>query len=166
MSKGSPVNILKNSFVPFSSGKLIQGSVEYVAIEVLVSWLIRKVMGMPRGLLNLSTIHAVSLPFLGGAVGFADASASYDENFSAQFQAGAKGVPAVWLAHYIVQVFEKGFTLPSGGIKEYLITAISKILSRPLASTVVGYLPDNVTDALAVLHALVVQQTAASNFSS
>ena len=162
----TPVNIVKNSFVPFSSFKLVQGSAEYIAIEVFVSWMIRRVMGLPRGLITLSTIHAVSLPFLGGAIGFADASAGYDEDFPAQFQAGAKGVPAVWLAHYIVQVFEKGFTLPAGGIKEYLVTAISKILSRPLASSVVGYLPDNVTDALQVLHALVIQQTKASNFSS
>ena len=165
MSESSAANLVTNVFLPFSSGKLIQGSVEYVAVEVLVSWMIRYVMSMPRDLIELSSIHLFSLPLLGGAVGFMDPAAGYEAEIKDQITGGAKGIPAVLLAHYIVQVFEKGFTRPNGAIKEYLVTMVAKMLSKPLTSMVIGYLPDNVSDALQVLHAMVVAQTKASNFS-
>ena len=123
-------------------------------------------MGMPRGLLKLSAIHGVSLPFIGGASGFVEPTAGYDADYADQFTSGAKGVPAVLVAHYIIQVFERGFTLPNAGFKEYIITAVSKILSRPLASTVYGYLPAGASNSLAVLHALMVRQAKASNLAA
>ena len=40
------MNIFKNLAAPFSSGKAIKGSISYVALEVLVSKLLRKIMQM------------------------------------------------------------------------------------------------------------------------
>ena len=95
-----------------------------------------------------------------------DASKGYDGNWGDQINAGVKGVPAVLLAHYIVEVFQKGFGLPSAGFKEYLVTAVTKVLSRPILASVYSYLPGMGQDGLDVLHALIVRQRTASNFSS
>ena len=162
----SAANIFTNAIAPVSGGYLAAGTAEYVTVEVFVSWLVRYIMGMPRGLLKLSAIHGVSLPFIGGAAGFVEPTKEYGADYSDQFVAGTKGEPAVLLAHYIVQVFERGFTLPNAGFKEYIITAISKILSRPLASTVFTYLPTGAQNSLAVLHALMARQAVGSNFAS
>ena len=161
----SAVKILTNTVAPVTSAYLAGGAVEYVAIEVFVSWLVRYIMNMPRGILQLSAIHGISLPLLGGAAGFVEPSKGYEAGYMDQFTSGTKGVPGVLVAHYIVQVFEKGFTLPNAGFKEYIITAISKILSRPLASTVYGYLPKGAADSLAVLDALMSRQAKASNLA-
>jgi len=44
------MNIFKNLAAPFSSGKAIKGSISYVALEVLVSKLLRKIMQMDNKL--------------------------------------------------------------------------------------------------------------------
>ena len=162
---GSVLNVFTNAIYPFSSGKLIGGSLDYVAIEVVVSWLIRRILGSPRSFLHMLQVHTLSLPLMGGAAGFADPPADLQETFGKQFAAGIKGVPAVLTAHWLVQIFNDGFTLPNAGFKEYLITAFAKIMSRPVFSTLDGFLPGEVQDAHAVLHALIERQTRASNFA-
>ena len=167
-SKGkepSVMNVAANTVIPVSSGALIGGSIEYVANEVLVSWLIRRFMGMNRSLTTLARVHTLSLPLLGGAAGFMEPPKGLGDGWVDQFTAGAKGIPGVLIAHYINQVFDKGFTYPSAGMKEYLVTAVCKILSRPVMSVVAAYLPAGGQDALEVFQNLVQRQAASSNFS-
>ena len=162
---GSLYNVLTNSIYPFSSVKLVTGSAEYIANEVAVSYIVRRILGSPRSFMQMAQVHALSLPLMGGSAGFMDPPGSLSEGWGDQIGAGIKGVPAVLVAHWILQVFEHGFTLPKGGFKEYLITAFAKIVSRPVLATINGFLPGAGQDALAVLHALIERQTRASNFS-
>ena len=163
----SVINIGTNGLLPFSSGPLLLGSSEFVANEVLVSWLVRRFMGMERSLFKLARIHTLSLPFLGGAAGFMDPAVGLDDkSWTKQMMAGGKGIPAVLLAHYIDEVFHRGFVFPSGGMKEYLVTMVAKIISRPVLSTVAAYLPGSGIEGLYFLHSLVTRQAANSNFAS
>lgn len=164
-SERSPVNVLKNTFAPFSSAKLIGGTTGYVANEIAVSYIVRKIMGKHKSLVELAAVHTLSVPLLGGAVGFMEPQGSYEDDWSAQFGAGFKGVPALFLAQYIIQIFNKGFTLPNEGFKEYLVAAFSKIVSRPVLSVINGYLPGSAVDSLEVLHTLVQRQAVGSNMA-
>ena len=164
-TEGSVMNVLTNSIYPFSSVKLATGSAEYVANEVAVSYIVRRLLGSPKTFMHMAQVHALSLPLMGGAAGFMDPPAGFDEGWGEQIGAGIKGVPAVLVAHWILQVFEQGFGLPKAGFKEYLITAFAKIVSRPVLSTINGFLPGAGQDALEVLHALIQRQTRASNFA-
>ena len=102
-------NVLSNAVVPFDPRrtKLLMGSLEYIAAEVIVAKMVRKVMKADnKGYLQLAYIHALSLPFMGGAAGFFDASSGYvgTDNqgqavgFTTNIMDGAKGIPAVLLA--------------------------------------------------------------------
>lgn len=132
----SAQNVFNNAILPFDVRKynLVAGSAQLVAIEVIVSKLIRKILGMGgRGFAELATIHAVSLPFLGGLSGFFDANQQYsNQDQTNALQDGAKGVPAVFFAQYIVNVAARGLHVPKFSFKEVLVTAASKTLSRPL----------------------------------
>ena len=99
----SIMNIGKNAILPFDPRKmkLGLGSAEYIALEVFVSAVVRKIMKAPKGYMELVAIHAISLPFMGGAVGFVDNNADIAKSpaqYGELFMDGAKGVPAVLLA--------------------------------------------------------------------
>ena len=164
-SESSVVNVFTNTVAPFSSAQLIGGTTGYVANEVAVSYMVRKMMGKHKSLFELAQVHALSVPLLGGAAGFMDPQGDFDDDWSTQFGAGIKGVPALFLAQYIIQIFNKGFSLPNEGFKEYLVAAFSKIVSRPVLSVINGYLPGQAADALQVLHNLVRRQAVASNLA-
>lgn len=132
----SAKNVFNNAILPFDVRKydLVLGSAQLVVIEVVVSKLIRKILGMGgRGFAELAAVHAVSLPFLGGFSGFFEGNnqVSGSSQMNA-FQDGAKGVPAVFMAQYVVNVAAKGIHVPKFSFKEMLVTAASKTLSRPL----------------------------------
>ena len=132
----APMNVFNNAILPFDVRKvdLVMGSVQLVAVEVIVSKLIRKILGMGgRGFAELAAIHAVSLPFLGGLSGFFDANKQLSgQKFGGAFQDGAKGVPAVLLSQYLINTAARGIHVPSFSFKEVLVTAASKTLTRPL----------------------------------
>ena len=165
-SAGAATNVPFNIIRPFSSGKLFTGYVEYVTIEVIVAWIFRRIFKMDRSLKAMYAIHGLSLPLMGGAQGFMDPAADYAQGWGDQFTTGAKGIPAILLAHYIFQVFNSGFGLPNGGFKEYIVTALTKVLSRPVASAVYPYLPEMGQDGLAVLHQLIIRQARGSNLKT
>ena len=165
-SSGKATNIAFNIIKPFSSGKLFVGYFEYVTLEVIVAWIFRRIFKMDRSLKSMYAIHGLSLPLMGGAQGFLDPPADYAQGWGTQIASGVKGIPAVLLAHYIVQIFNSGFGLPNGGFKEYIVTALTKVLSRPVASAVYPYLPEMGQDGLAVLHELIVRQARASNLKT
>ena len=130
------MNVFNNAILPFDVRKvdLVAGSAQLVAIEVIVSKLIRKILGMGgRGFAELAAIHAISLPFLGGLSGFFDANkALAGQTTSGAFMDGAKGVPAVLLSQYLINTAARGIHVPSFSFKEVLVTAASKTLTRPL----------------------------------
>ena len=130
------LNVFNNAILPFDIRRydLIAGSAQLVAVEVIVSKIIRKILGMGgRGFAELAAIHAVSLPFLGGLSGFFEPNKALSgQDMTTAFQDGAKGVPAVFLSQYIINTATKGLHIPKFTFKEVLVTAASKILTRPL----------------------------------
>ena len=156
-------NVGYNAVLPFDPRKmkLLMGSAEYVAIEVLVSALIRFMMKAPKGWTELVFIHALSMPFMGGAVGFLDTNRALDKNpkvWSELFMDGAKGIPAVLLAEWVLNTFYKGFHFPWFNMKDLLITAGAKTISRPITAFVLEYLPDNMQDSYVVCQQMIDNQ--------
>ena len=155
--------ILKNAVLPFNpmQAYLAGGAVEYVAVEVLVSKFLRKMLRFEdRGFLELAYIHALSLPFLGGASSFVEAPGSYTDDYVKQFTDGAKGVPAVLIAQWIVATCSRGFHIPSISIKDVFITAAAKSLSKPLLKIVFKNLPEDMASALNVVGEMTRKQNA------
>ena len=67
------LNIPQNAILPFDVRryKLALGSAEYIAIEVLISKLLRILLRRNnKGWVELATVHAVSLSYMGGSSGF------------------------------------------------------------------------------------------------
>ena len=162
-------NILPNVVVAFDprKTKLLLGSLEYIAAEVVVAKIVRKIIKADTvGWLQLCYVHALSLPFMGGAAGFFDPNEDYkgkdkdgkDFGFGQQFMDGAKGIPAVLIAQWIVASFAKGFHAPWFNLKELLITAGTKALTRPVVGFVFEYLPDAAAENLRVLDLLIQMQ--------
>jgi len=129
-------NVFFNAILPYDIRRqqLVVGCAQLVAIEVVVAKLFRKILGMGnRGVLELAAVHAVSLPFLGGLAGFfAPNGGLAGETFTDSLMAGAKAVPAVFLAQYIINTGASGFHVPKVSMKDVLVTAASKAITRPL----------------------------------
>ena len=65
----SRTNIATNVILPFDPRrtKLLLGSLEYIAFEVVIAKIVRKIIKADnKGWLHLGYIHALSLPFMGG----------------------------------------------------------------------------------------------------
>ena len=167
-------NVLSNAIAPIDirKGKQVVGAAEYVALEVAVSKIVRTVLKMEhRGFLELAWIHAVSIPFMGGLgapFGASKGLLETGENagYTAAFKDGAKGIPAVLAAQWVIATAYKGFHFPWFPMKDLLITAGSKTITRPIAHAIIGNLPKDMADGLLVLDALVGRQVDASNLKS
>jgi hypothetical protein len=170
-------NILTNVVLPFDPRrtKLLLGTLEYIAAEVIVAKVVRKIMRADnKGWLQLAYVHALSMPFLGGAAGFFDPQEQYTGNdskgkkigFATQLWDGAKGIPAVILAQYIVESFAKGFHAPWFNFKDLLITAGSKALTRPLVGFIYTYLPNDAANNLTVVDIMIGRQRNSSTLKS
>ena len=167
---GDYLNILTNIDLPydFRRTKLLLGSLEYIAFEVVVAKLIRKLMKMDNvGWARLAYLHAISLPFMGGAAGFFEEQEGYtgfkstDQKpvgFTDQLMDGGKGIPAVLLAQWILDSFAKGFHAPWFNIKDLLITAGTKALTRPIIGFIFTYLPDAFQENLLVVDEMIRRQ--------
>ena len=66
------------------------------------------------------------------------------------------------MAQYITNTALKGLHVPKLSIRDILITAASKILTRPLLTYVYGYMPDAVQGNFDANDDMVVQQVGAS----
>ena len=159
-------NVIDNAIAPVdfrNTGQLI-GTAEYVAVEVLVSKMVRTILKMEdRGIGELAAIHVLSIPFLGGAgAPFGPiAPFSGQNSYQQALMDGAKGVPAVLLAQWVLATSTKGFHLPWFSIKDILVTAGSKAISRPLVYSIIDKLPVGV-EGFAVMDELVNRQVGAS----
>ena len=156
------MNIGTNAILPFDPRKmkLVLGSAEYIALEVFVSAVVRKIMKAPKGYMELVAIHALSLPLMGGAVGFVGNNRDVrTSNWGELFMDGAKGVPAVLLAQWVLNTFYSGFAFPWFNMKDPLITAGAKVITRPLTSMIIDYLPADFQDGLDLLNGIVTRQS-------
>ena len=135
-------HVFMNILLPLNGAKMLKGSVLYVALEVAVSKLLRKITGFQdRSIMELSIVHTMSLPLMGGlsatmnntgesAVGYGS------DRIRQHAKQGLKGVPALFLANYIYNTFNNGFYVGSFSMKNLFIMAAAKMLTRPIASKV------------------------------
>ena len=67
-------NIFQNAILPLDPRKMkvLMGSAQYIAVEVLVSQLVRRIMKAPQSWTDTILVHTLSMPFMGGAAGFGD----------------------------------------------------------------------------------------------
>ena len=65
-------NIFQNAILPVDPRKMkvLMGSAQYIAVEVLLSQLIRRFMKAPQSWTDTILVHTLSMPFMGGAAGF------------------------------------------------------------------------------------------------
>ena len=161
-------NVFNNAIAPvdFRVENRVLGTAEYVAVEVAVSKIVRAVLKMEnRTVWDLFWVHLLSVPFMGGlgAVIGDPVSVQATDNYTQAFKDGAKGIPAVLAAQWVVATASRGLHVPWFGMKDLIITAGSKIISRPLVFSVYTKLPAQASDALAVIDALIQRQSLASN---
>ena len=171
-------NVFWNAIQPynFNYDNQLAGAATVVASEVLVGWVIRKVMKAPKPVLEMAYIHALSLPFLGGLSGYQEEPSfrtsipsgakkgETTQGYGHQLAAGAKGIPAVILAQYIVASFTRGFHVPWFNLKDILITAAAKAVTAPLLFALSESMPESLADGLEVMQQLVELQAASSVF--
>ena len=161
-------NVISNAIAPldFRRESQIVGTAEYIAFEVLVSKIIRQVLRMEnKGIAELAAIHLVSIPFLGGAgAPFGDLQpVAGSDGYVTALKDGAKGVPAVLLAQWVIATAYKGFHLPWFTLKDVLVTAGAKSITRPLVRSVHGFIGGLGQDGVAVMDELVRRQIGQSN---
>ena len=162
-------NIFKNAILPldFRKGKVVQGTILYVATEVLVAKILRRIMKAEnKSIMELAAVHTISLGFMGGTTAIFKKEEGWgSKNISDQVKAGAMGIPAVFIAQYVYNTFGKGFHLPFWSMKDALIMAAAKILTRPLLGMVYdkSKFTQNALDAQQLLED---EQIRASNFRS
>ena len=136
------MNVFRNAIDPINpqKPKVVQGTVIYVALEVAVSKLLRRIMSADtKSIIELTAVHTASLGLMGG-VGITlnnpgEPGKAYGvDRVMAHVNQGAKGVLAVYLAQYIYNVFFSGFRSSFFSMKDALIIAAAKILTRPIAA--------------------------------
>ena len=164
-------NILTNAVQPvdFRRGSQVAGSAEYIAAEVIVSYFARYLFKMEkRTVLELAAIHAVSIPLIGGlSAGFNDANVyAYESPWGDVVQDGAKGVPAVFAAQYVCNTALAGLHAPKLNFQDILVTAATKIVTRPIVSIIYPYLGETFRNNLDVVEELVSRQRSKSRLLS
>ena len=140
--ENSVKNIFKNAILPLNGGKMLKGSVLYIALEVAVSKLLRRIMGgHNKTVMELAMMHLISLGIMGGVTA---AMTSPGEKIVPYGHAkikqhakqGMKGVVPLFIAQYIQNTFYTGFYMGAVSLREAAITAAAKILTRPIASKI------------------------------
>lgn len=160
-------HIVSNATAPFKSGALLIGSVEYIALEVLVEMAIRMVIGgARRPLWSLVAVHAVSLPMMGGFMGGFNLLADESADFTTHLMDGAKSILAVFAAQYVVGISVHGFYFPRLDVADSLITFASKTITRPINATLSTYMPTTVRQSIVALSAVIREQQHRSNIMS
>ena len=96
-----------------------------------------------KGVMELATVHTLSVGLMGG-LGSAlnnpeQGPVQYGEkSITRHITQGAKGIPALFLAQYIYQTFFSGFSMTFWSMKDALIMAAAKILTRPIPAKLYG----------------------------
>ena len=139
-------DVFDNSTVAFNptNSRLVMGNAQVIAAEVALSKVIRWFLKVPkRSILDLATVHTVSQTFLGGFSGYFNQSQPLANNPSTMtaLQDGAKGIPGLLFAQYIVNTAYNGLHFPKWTFKEFLILGASKALTRPIINMAYSSLP-------------------------
>ena len=164
------MNTVDAALIPVDVRKTTQlgGSVGYVGVETLVSYIARRVFKTsPRPVSEIAAIHALSLPFIGGLAAFVDENhpLELEAPMGDQFMDGAKGIPAVFASTYVVNTYLQGIHAPRLDVKDILVTAAAKIASRPLMSLLYPNLGAGFRNGQDTMNQLFKDQRAASRFA-
>ena len=180
-SKGSGAmdmitDTFKNSVAPINvtakdGGDRVIGNVQIVALEVAVSKLLRWVLKMaPRGILDLAFIHTISMGFVGGFSAPFNRTTPIDGDVKTTdaLGDGLKMVPAVFAAQYVASVARQGLHLgfKQISVKDLLITAASKAITRPMWNLIYKSLPEKMAAGLNAHELMVERQKNASRLKS
>ena len=167
MAASGATNIAYNAIAPFRSGPLLIGSIEYIALEVLVEMAVRMAIGgAKRPLWSLIAVHAISLPMMGGFMGsFAELS-DESADFTTHIMDGAKSVLAVFAAQYVGGISSHGFYFPRLDLSDSMITVASKAITRPLNATLSTYMPATVRQSIVQISTLIRMQQSRSNLKT
>ena len=164
-------NILETAVIPIDLRKaeVVFGAAEYVFFEVFTHWMLMYFFKFERrSFMELAAIHTVSLPFIGGAAAFVEFphAMGYEAPWGDIVQDGAKGIPAVFAAQYVVNTALKGLHAPSIKFKEVLTTCAAKVLSRILLSGGYYALPAFFRNNLDILDMAFAKEFMASRLKS
>ena len=161
-------SILENLLAPYdflNKPDLAFGVIQYVFLEVIVSRIFRYVLKQPAPWGVDFAVHFISIPFLGGLSAFAESQGELKESdFLTLLLDGAKGIPGVFVAQYVVQSFQLGPVIPHFNLRDLLITAASKAITRPIAGFLYNYVfPDKIKEQWDDVDAFVAFQNTKSN---
>ena len=132
---------------PVGSFQDVGDAVTHAAPETLVQKVVDRMFNVKQGQgwIEAFATHVLSIPFIGG-LGYPIAPIIHpqmDAGYYKQLQAGVAGVPAVFLARYLIELLEGERLLHwNMGVREMLSTAVSKTVTRSLISTLGDYYPD------------------------
>ena len=139
-------NVFKNAILPFAKAKFLMGSVQHVAAEVLVSYIIRRIFKAERKkVIDLAMPHVFSLPLIGGVNGAWVYSVPLPQNearLKDQAKESAKQFPALLLGDICWRISNQGWHLPSYKGRELLIMLVAKTLTRPLIGALYKSMPE------------------------
>ena len=108
---------------------------QYITLEVLVSRAFRYFLNEPAPWSTDFFVHLISMPFLGGLSAYAEQKTILDSSdFASLLYDGAQGIPAVFAAQFVLHSFQSGLSFPTFNLKDLLITAASKAITRPIAA--------------------------------
>ncbi len=140
------MEVVNNAAAPFiTSTDVAAGNAQRLVLEVLMSKILRKVLRMQdRSFMYLAAVHGISLPMLGGFQGALVTPSNLVAPQMQQLQEAAAAVPAVYMSDYVVNTSSIGFHVPRPNLRDALVTAAAKVLTRPLISNTFTYLPNAV----------------------
>ena len=132
-------NVFKNSVAPITrSQDSAIGFALDVAIESILTWIFRYLVGMKVPFLTLLFTTLVSGPLVSAGAFIKVDLAKQDavHQWSTRFLLGVQTIPAYFLAQYIVGTTQHGFYFPKFRIMDILVTTVSRVVSRVLIMTV------------------------------
>ena len=140
------MEVVNNATAPFiTSTDVAAGNAQRLVLEVLMSKILRKVLRMQdRSFMYLAAVHGISLPMLGGFQGALVTPGTLVSPQMDQLKEAAAAVPAVYMSEYVVNTSSIGFHVPRPNLRDALVTAAAKVLTRPLISNTFTYLPNAV----------------------
>ena len=156
-------NALETALSPIDvrSTEVVFGAAEYVAFEVFTDALLRWMFKFQkRGLMETAVIHAVSIPFIGGAAGFLEGNhvLGYEAPAFEIAKDGAKGLPGLCLAQYVVNTAYSGYHFPKVVFKDVMILMSAKVLTRFVVSFAYPFMNDMLKNNLDTMEAFFFKQ--------
>ena len=134
--------IFKNSVAPFYGSDRIVGTSYVVLVETLVESVIRRLAGMQIGIFSTAASLALGKPFEGMFYFGEEPGPPAVQEYMDSALSGLQTTPGQFVGQYLVATFGSGFHVPGFNIKDMLLTAAAKTLSRPLMTFIDGYMPN------------------------